>query len=345
MKKEFGIGRSRIAGWGLVARRIFQIGEEIIKIKEPEIKDYYLPGASNTHPNDIGIGVGLWCRASKKSPWRWINHSCDPNLGFLQTRTLIAKKTILPGDELTLDYSLTEVDPWWSLVCRCGSKQCRHQVSSFQYLPRKLKIHYQSWAPDWVLAVDRLFQTTPKIQAESILQIQSGGVLSYPTESFYALGVKATDSEAIRQLFRVKRREAGKPIALIGANLAQVKKFFFMTKYEERLAKKHWPGSLTILLKPKKTIAARALGAARIGIRVPAHAGARRLAAKVGSPITATSANISGHQPTKSAAKVKRNFPGILVVSGKCGRARLPSTIIQVLGKSIHIIRQGAVKI
>lgn len=170
-------------------------------------------------------------------------------------------------------------------------------------------------------------------------------IVGYPTESFFALGVKATDAQAIQQLFRVKQREKGKPIALIAADFQQVKKFFVMSKTEEVLAKRHWPGALTILLTPNKKIAARALGARRIGVRVPAHAGAQRLAKKIGAPITATSANISGHPPTKLVRKLKQDFPDILVVPGRCGRARKPSTVVEIVKNSIIIHRQGSLHV
>ncbi len=173
--------------------------------------------------------------------------------------------------------------------------------------------------------------------------MQKNTIIGYPTESFFALGVNATQVFAIKQLFRLKQREPGKPVALIAADIQQVKKYFYVSSPEERLLKKYWPGSVTILLKPKASIAARALGARRIGVRIPAHAGARRLAAKVGAPITATSANISGQPPTKSARKLKQDFPDILIASGRCGKQTKPSTIIELRKKTIHIIRPGAV--
>lgn len=171
----------------------------------------------------------------------------------------------------------------------------------------------------------------------------TGKIVAFPTESFYALGVPANDVLAIKKLFALKKRESGKPIALIAADLAQVKKFFVMSKAETQLAKQHWPGPLTILLTPKKTIAAKALGAKKIGVRVPAHTVARRLAERAGAPLTATSANISGQPPTKSARVVKRNFPGILVAPGRCGKQSLPSTIVELKNTNIHILRPGAV--
>lgn len=165
----------------------------------------------------------------------------------------------------------------------------------------------------------------------------------YPTESFYALGVVATGAPEVKQLFRLKRRETGKPIALIAASVRQVKVFFHVSKDEERLMRIYWPGPLTIVLRPKAAIAARALGARRIGVRVPGHAGARRLAAQLGAPLTATSANLSGQPPTKSARKVKRLFPDILVVPGRCGRQRHPSTVVEIVRHRLVIHRQGSV--
>lgn len=170
-------------------------------------------------------------------------------------------------------------------------------------------------------------------------------IQAYPTESFFAFGVPANDPEAIRQLFRIKKREPWKPIALVAADIAQVKQFFVMNDEELALAKKFWPGPLTLLLQPKSTINAKALGAKKIGVRVPSHAVARAVAKQLGAPITATSANRSGEPPTKSRRTLKREFPGILVVPGRCGRQAKPSTIIDVRGSEIHIIRQGSVHV
>lgn len=170
-------------------------------------------------------------------------------------------------------------------------------------------------------------------------------IFAYPTESFYGLGVRATSRTAVRKLFLMKQREGRKPIALVAADLQQVKKFFYLSRVEEQIALQHWPGSLTILLRPKPAIAARELGAKKIGVRIPAHVGARRLAKIIGEPITATSANVYQQPPTKSPRKVKKDFPGILIVPGNCGRQRLPSTIIKVSKKNITIIRQGPVHV
>lgn len=185
--------------------------------------------------------------------------------------------------------------------------------------------------------------------------LREGSIVAYPTESFYALGVDATNPRAIRQLFRVKHREKNKPVALIAGSIKQVEKFFVMSKAERSLARRHWPGALTVLLRPKKFIAGTTLaptspypslgrrGQIKIGVRIPAHPQARALALRLGPPITATSANISGQPPTKSAAKIKRDFPGILIMPGRCGSQTKPSTVAEIMNNKIVIHRQGAV--
>lgn len=178
---------------------------------------------------------------------------------------------------------------------------------------------------------------------EAVAILRRGGLVGYPTESFFALGADATDTKAIRLIYTVKAREKNKPIALIASDFRQVKRFFIMSVAEERLTKLHWPGALTIVLKPRKAIAARALGASKIGVRVPRHAGARNLAKRLGRPIAATSLNISGRPAMKSRKEVARTFPGLALLSGACGPSRKPSTVVMMQGTAIKILRPGAV--
>lgn len=215
--------------------------------------------------------------------------------------------------------------------------------------------------------------------------IQKGQVVAYPTESFYALGADATNPEAIGKLFAMKKREAKKPIALIAADIAQVHKYFYVSPSEMAMAKKYWPGPLTMLLQPKvptgkrvthndkRYIAIQALGVApaktvrtnqgvigdmvesfktgallrtvTVGVRVPGHARARHLAKLAGVPITATSANLTGSLATKKDTAVRRRWPTLPIMKGSCGRLKKPSTVLEVVDPNIKVHRQGAVKI
>ncbi len=186
--------------------------------------------------------------------------------------------------------------------------------------------------------------------------LRRGDVLAYPTESFFAFGADSTNAQAVKKVFALKGR-GNKPIALIAGSMKQVERFFFMTDAERRIARHYWPGALTLLLAPKaptpsgspsgrgRGIAARALGARRIGVRVPGHALARRLALAAGVPLTATSANSSGRPPTKSPGVIRRRFPAIMVVRGRCGRSTRPSTVVEVRKSVVRLIRSGAVTI
>lgn len=180
---------------------------------------------------------------------------------------------------------------------------------------------------------------------EAVKILKRGGLVGYPTESFFALGADATNAKAVRLIFTVKAREKNKPIALIASDLGQVKRFFIMSLAEQRLAKRYWPGALTILLRPKKAIAARALGAASIGVRVPRHAGARNLAKRLGRPIAATSLNMAGQPAMKSRTEVAQVFRGLALLSGACGPSRKPSTVIAIQRGQSRVLRSGAVSV
>lgn len=178
--------------------------------------------------------------------------------------------------------------------------------------------------------------------------IRAGKIVAFPTESFWALGVDATNPDAIRMLYKKKLRMRNKPIALVAADVNQVKKYLRLNPAETVLAKKHWPGPLTMILQPRKQkrgLQTTALGAARIGVRVPAHAVARQLAKLAGVPITATSANVSAESPTKSARRLQYIFPLMPMVRGRCGNQRKPSTVVISRGTYFKIIRPGAINL
>ncbi len=120
---------SKINGTGLhtskkIARgsRIGNIVGEVIIVKK------WTPYLSKISPNWIGIGRYSWIN-TKNSPFKFINHSCEPNTYILGKRTFIALKPIQAGEELTMDYSFTEADKGWEISkCGCGSKQCRKKI-------------------------------------------------------------------------------------------------------------------------------------------------------------------------------------------------------------------------
>lgn len=177
--------------------------------------------------------------------------------------------------------------------------------------------------------------------------LAAGGVAIIPTDTAYGLAADARNPRAIGSVKKLKGRIGSKPIAVIAADVAQVRRFFRLPKRAAALARRHWPGPLTILLKPRaRKLATRALSPnGWVGVRVPARAAARQLCAKVGAPLTATSANRSGARECYTVSAALRSLRGALpALDVGPLRHRAPSTVVRVTGASLDIIRSGPVR-
>jgi L-threonylcarbamoyladenylate synthase len=190
-------------------------------------------------------------------------------------------------------------------------------------------------------------QLDPASIDEALDALCSGEVIVYPTETFYALGVDALSEAALRRLFEVKGREPGKPVALIAANAEMAFSVAREVPDEARiLAEAFWPGPLTIVLPARDGIDDALLNSnGGVGIRVSPHPVAQALAAGLGRPLTATSANLSGEPPAAELseargalrAKVRIYLDGGTLAGGA------PSTVVVAGPAGVKIVRSGAV--
>jgi L-threonylcarbamoyladenylate synthase len=176
--------------------------------------------------------------------------------------------------------------------------------------------------------------------------LRRGAVVAYPTDTLYALGVDPRNDEAVRKLFAVKGRTHSAPIGLIAADAAQARQAGPFGPAEERLAGAFWPGPLTIVVAAAGDMSSLLSGElGTLGVRVPAHAAARALAAAFGSCITATSANVSGQPAAATADEVAAALGDMIdvVVDGGPVPGGPPSTIVQVVDGRPVMHRAGAV--
>lgn len=81
---------------------------------------------------------------------RYINHSCDPNCGIKNLFTIVAMRKILKGEELILDYNMTE-DSDWSMECLCGSALCRKKIGTFNLVSQDIREKYKGYISDWLV--------------------------------------------------------------------------------------------------------------------------------------------------------------------------------------------------
>lgn len=123
------VKRSLINGHGLYTRKQIDKNSKVGIIQgEIEIVKSFTSKLSLQSLNWIGIGRYSWIN-TKNSPFKNINHSCEPNTYISGKQTVIALRKINPGEEVTMDYSLTEADKGWSIEsCTCGSKNCRKVI-------------------------------------------------------------------------------------------------------------------------------------------------------------------------------------------------------------------------
>ncbi len=132
---KFNITRSHIDGVGLHVTQSYKKGQFIDYINGDKVViKKFTPTLSKMGWNWIGTSRYTWINTDK-SPFRYINHSCDPNVAIKGERTVYALKPIAVGEEITMDYSLTECqDDWFIPKCHCGSKNCRKIIRAIQYL-------------------------------------------------------------------------------------------------------------------------------------------------------------------------------------------------------------------
>ena len=91
-----------------------------------------------------------WIAPYKSNPGWYINHSCDPNSGIKDSIKIVAMKNIRRGEEVTFDYSTSESENGWYLVCDCGNTNCRGVIRSYEFLPTELKLKYRSFISEYL---------------------------------------------------------------------------------------------------------------------------------------------------------------------------------------------------
>jgi len=177
--------------------------------------------------------------------------------------------------------------------------------------------------------------------------LETGGVIVYPTDTFYGLGASGFHAGAVGRIYRIKRRTAGKPLSLVISDYTMLREVAAELPPElPGLAEAFWPGPLTLVLPASSRLPEALMGAARtIGVRIPDHAWLRDLVRTAGFPLTATSANLSGADETADPREAVRVFMGRvdLIVDGGITPGGRPSTVLDLSVRPPRILRPGAV--
>jgi L-threonylcarbamoyladenylate synthase len=192
-------------------------------------------------------------------------------------------------------------------------------------------------------------KTEKEVLAKALRILKSGGIVAYPTESFYALGVMALNEEAVKKLYLLKKRPPDKAMPVIIGSSALLKTMVTSIPPQAvPLMERFWPGPLTLVFHARENLPELLLGGTKkIAIRIPGDSFALVLARTAGFPITATSANLSGSMPSQRADEVLHYFGenvDIIVEQEKTPGGK-PSTIADVTVDPPKVIREGSISL
>ena len=185
----------------------------------------------------------------------------------------------------------------------------------------------------------------------TIAHLHARRVLAYPTETVYGFG-GAVDEESVAALVRLKSRPPGKPFLILVASSDMVARYDLqLTGYASRLAARHWPGPLTLVLPGgERRVPPRLRGPeGGVTVRWTSHPALARLILAYGDPITSTSANRPGVPPAMTSREIEQQWfdaigRGLLRVldGGRLVPSR-PSTVVDCMGRRPRVIRPGAI--
>ncbi len=180
--------------------------------------------------------------------------------------------------------------------------------------------------------------------AECARVLASGGIIAYPTETVYGLGVDSTNRAALKKLFTAKKRDESKPASIAVANVERAKDIAIFNRVAETLALKFLPGPLTLVVRAITPIPLLSLNG-KVGIRIPSNDFSQRLLRQFPNPITATSANISGFGSIAHAVDLDEKLLGSvgLVVDSDESEYAQGSTVVEVTDSGYKILREGAI--
>ena len=175
--------------------------------------------------------------------------------------------------------------------------------------------------------------------------LRAGGLVAYPTDTLYGLAALPANDEAVRSLFEAKSRPLDQPLPLLIASTADVPSVAESTpSVASRLMAEFWPGALTVVLRKAQSFHSIAVGDT-VALRVPAHDAPRALARLLSSPITGTSANVSGGPDPLTAEEVRSQLGErveLIIDGGRCPGGG-PSTVVDCTVDPPRILRDGAI--
>jgi L-threonylcarbamoyladenylate synthase len=185
--------------------------------------------------------------------------------------------------------------------------------------------------------------------AKAVHILEEGGVIAYPTETFYGLGADGSNDKAIERIFHIKGRDSRNPLSVIIGDMSYLRNLIQEIPEDAvRLMETFWPGALTLVFRASQNVSPLlTAGSGKIGVRVSSHRIATALVKALHRHITATSANLSGARECTSAHDVIEciGYQIDAVVDGGLTSGGAGSTIIDITTTPPVILREGIISL
>jgi L-threonylcarbamoyladenylate synthase len=182
---------------------------------------------------------------------------------------------------------------------------------------------------------------------EAVALLRKSGVIAFPTETLYGLGADARDEAAIDKIFGIKGRDFGNPILVVIGDRSHLDAFAAdIPGNARKLMDRFWPGPLTIVFRAAASVSPKlTAGSGKIGIRLTSHPIAMAISKRLGGPVTATSANLSGAPECSSAEEVLSQLEGKIggVIDGGQTPGGKGSTIVDATVSPVKVLREGVI--
>jgi len=193
----------------------------------------------------------------------------------------------------------------------------------------------------------RVLKAVEEAIIEAAEIVRGGGVVVYPTETVYGLGCDPLNPEAVYRLLRVKGR-GRKPLPVAASSVERAREIAYFTPLAERVASLFLPGPLMLILRAKVQFPRGVTcGLETVGVRVPDHPVALRLAELSGGCLVSTSANKSGEPPPRDVEEAVAQIGGEVDLILDAGPSPLgrPSTILDLTSEKPRVLREGPIPV
>lgn len=190
---------------------------------------------------------------------------------------------------------------------------------------------------------------TPESIRRAADVLRGGGLVVFPTDTVYGLGVDPQNAAAVARIYDVKGREARKPLQLLLQSPDQLGLVAReLSPLARKVADRFFPGGITLVVRRSGAVPAEAVaGGDTVGVRVPGSRVCLALVEAFGRPLAATSANLSGGPSPRTAEEALGQIGELidLVLDGGPCPAGIDSTVLDATGESLRVLREGAVAV